>query len=278
VRSLALLGLCVLPARLDAQDSVRLRFTPAFGTALHRVFQVHTRIEVLSPRGAATPREVVDLGGVEQITLAGPAGETVVHLAFDSLRTVARRGDEPWREVAWGALDSVWAQVWTDPWLRVGRITVGANSPATALLLQFLAGGVAVPLPDPWLRAGDAWTVEHRVSLLSAVSRAPGSVDTLSARTRFALDSAVARATDTLAYLRFEGELAPGGAAGAGAVTYAGGLAGSMVWSTGWSTFVSGTVRLRVQARLPTGEEAGGPADATVTLETTTRQQVRGGT
>ncbi|MCI0574234.1 MAG: hypothetical protein L0Y66_26180, partial [Myxococcaceae bacterium] len=236
MRAMALVVLCVVqPLPALAQDSVRLRFAPRFGAEVHRVFRVHTRMEVAGPDGAAAPRELVDLGGVQQIALAGPQGEPVVHLAFDSLRTLLRQGSGPWREVVWAGLDSLWAQAWPDAGLRVQRVATGGATAQTALLLQLLGGGVLLTLPGEWLRAGDGWTVEHAVPLASVLSRAPQSVDTLTAHTRFVLDSTVTRASDTLAFLTFQGAIVGGGIAARHGVAYSGGLTGSLIWSTGWS-------------------------------------------
>ena len=91
---LLVVGLLALPGTAWTQDSVRLRFTPVLGAKVHRVFQTHTRMVVPTSGSigeGVSRRETVDLGGVVQVVVAGPGGEPVVHLAFDSLRTRLRR-------------------------------------------------------------------------------------------------------------------------------------------------------------------------------------------
>jgi hypothetical protein len=215
-----------------------------------------------------------------QVALVGPSGERVVHLAFDSLRTRAREGSGPWRETRWSGLESLWVQAWVDARLGVERLTAGTGSPTGALLLHLLTGLPNLLLPDRWVRHGDAWTVEHAVPVTGVVGRTSAAqpVDTLVARTVFAVDSIVGRRTDTLAFIHFSGAFQPVEVAAGAALSYGGGLAGSLVWSSGWSAFVSGAVRFRVTVRMRSREAAAnGPTEAVVTLETTTRHRVQSG-
>ncbi len=87
------------------------------------------------------------------------------------------------------------------------------------------------------------------------------------------VDSLVARANDTLAYLSVRGGFAPRAAQGAGGAS-GGDVVGSLVWSTGWSTFVSGAMRIRLRVGL--GGSAGAPDEEVgLLLERTVRHQVR---
>lgn len=270
-----------MPTAAWAQDSVRLRYAPEFGAIVHRVFQSHTRMSTTTPSGGTegvSTRETVDLGGMEQIAVKGPDGEPIAHLAFDSLRTRIRDHAGPWREFVWGGLDSMWVQVWLDPWLQVERINAGSASPTRGLLVHLLTGLPNLVLPDRWLHAGEGWTALHAVPLTGVVTRGWGdpTPDTLVARTAFHVDSIVGRGADTLAYIGLSGAFVPRSAAGTGALSADGALAGSLIWSQGWSTFVSGAVRLRVNVRAPP-DGTSGPG-AFITVETTTRHQVRSGT
>lgn len=279
--AVALVLLLGLPGGVWAQDSVRLRYAPEFGTTVHRLFQSHTRMSSSTDstgEEGASSRETVDLGGMEQVAVKGPDGEPIAHLAFDSLRTRTRDGAGPWHEFVWTGLDSMWVQVWLDPWLQVERVHAGTVSPTKGLLVHLLTGLPNLVLPDRWLQAGDGWTALHAVPLTGVVARGWGDTtpDTLVARTAFHVDSIVMRGADTLTYIGLSGAFIPQTAAGATPLSSDGALAGSLIWSQGWSTFVSAAVRLRVNLRAEVGE--GSPRAARITLETTTRHQVRSGT
>lgn len=263
--------LLLVPGIGHAQDSVRLRHAPAFGSRVQRVFQIHTRMEAHAE--SVLVRETVDLGGMAQVATVGPAGERVIHLSFDSLRTVVRDGDGPWRQVQRAAADSAWMQVALDPRLEPLWME-GAVYPEASVLWHLVQGVPNLVLPAGWLRRGDVWQVEHDLPLAGPIGRGGDRqpIDRLRARTTLILDSVMTRAQDTLAFLRLEGSFDPTGT-GAGGAPYGGGLAGSLVWSSGWSTFVSGAVRYRVTLRM--SESVAGRF---VTVETTTRHQVQSGT
>ncbi len=287
MRRLLLAGMVTIvgmvPARLEAQDSIRLRYTPPFGTKIHRVFQTHTRVTTrAAEQGRPTSRthETVDLGGAVQVALTGPNGESVTHVAFDSLRIRTRDGGGPWHERVVTQSDRLWLQAVVDQRLQIDRLTVGTELPVAEPLLSLVTGLPNFVLPDAWLRSGDLWTVQHSVPLAGFFTRgdASGPPDSLTARTVFQVDSLVSRTGDTLAYLQFTGGFRPVQTTGDAALTYGGGLAGSLVWSSGWSAFVSAAVRFRLNVHVRDEREDETPPELLITLETTTRHQVRPGT
>lgn len=276
-RIAVLAGLLVaVTAPLAAQHSVPLRFAPADGAKLHRLFQSHSRIVVLEGFGATerviASRELADLGGVTQVALRARDGSRVVHLTFDSLRTRAREGNGPWREVVPDSLERVWLQARVNERLEVLSASTGQHLPGTTTLLELVTGVPDLALPDRPVRAGDRWTDDLAIPVAGlGVAAGASAPQTLHTRALVVVDSLVAREKDTLVYLDVTGSfVSPGDAEPA--AQYTGGVSARLVWSTGWRAFVSGATRVRIRARHTAGE---GGTERTMVLETTVRQQVR---
>lgn len=278
--AISALALAVPLATARGQDSVLLRFEPVYEVPVHHLFQSHTRLVMPDAGGgsAARTRETVDLGGIVQVTLPGPNGDAVVHLAFDSLRTRMREGGEPWREFAWTGLDTLWVQAWPAADLGIRRIE-GDRSAAAAMLVHQLAGVPGLTLPARWVRPGEHWLRMLDVPLSGVVTRGAGALpdESLLARADVRVDSIVARARDTLAYLSLGGVFELQRSAADPGVRYDGTVAGSLIWSSGWNAWVSGATRVTVRARLRGRGDDGarGDDEITVLLESTTRHQAR---
>ncbi|NIM52381.1 MAG: hypothetical protein GTN62_13820 [Gemmatimonadales bacterium] len=277
------LVLLALPHSAVAQDSLRLQFSPVRGVRIHRVFQAHTRTTVsrVDSAGAmqTSTRETAELGGMTQVALEGPDGGLVVHLTFDSLRARMREGGERWRERQVGQPDSLWIQVRIDRRMRVLGTNAGGDAPGAKLLVPLLTGVPGLVLPEQWVKAGDRWTARLEVPLDAFGGRPPtiAYVPTLAGRTTFAVDSVIARARDTLAYVEFAGAFAPKKVADAHgtALSYSGGVQGALVWSTGWGAWVSAATRLRVVVSMAGAGATPGPTRGRITVETTIRESVR---
>ncbi len=275
-RSTVMLLLCLgaLPAGLVGQDSVRLRFTPPDGLVVHRVFQRHQRI--LTDPGATAGRvqEVAQLGGITQAALQAESEQTVVHLAFDSLRLRSRGAGEPWREVVMPGADTTWIQVTADERMRLGLRGGELQPGGGPLLLQLLTGLPGAVLPEQWIREGHRWQAELLASPSDPLI--PGSMDDIVLRTRatFVVDSIVQRSLDTLAYVSVGGtavqvrrQLDDGQV-----LAYGGSLTGNLVWSTGYMNFVSAATRLDANVEV---RRAGSPDPVrSLSIETTLRQAV----
>lgn len=252
----------LLPATLQAQ-SVLLRFDPPDGAVLHRLFQIHTRVL----RAGGDSRESAELGGVREVTLRGRADTPMLHLAYDSLRTRLREGTGPWREIA-ESNDSAWVQVRFDEQLEPTVVASGGPGPAAARLVALVTGLPGLGLPRRPVRAGDRWTSRLEIPVPAMRPGAMiGQERLLVSEAVVSVDSVVARALDTLAYVSLRGTLGP---AATGDRGYVGAVRGALVWSTGWQAFVSGATRTRIETRPENGQGA-------VLLETTVRQQVRPG-
>ncbi len=145
----------------------------------------------------------------------------------------------------------------------------------TAALLELLTGVPDLVFPDHPVRAGEGWSVSHRVPLGGSVSAVSDQLRrSLAARTAVTVDSVVARANDTLAYLSLRGTLGPEQARTPTIGEYRGGISGTLVWSSGWRGFVSGATRLRVRI-VPPGEDGTPQRARELMLETTVRHQIR---
>ncbi|MCI0574233.1 MAG: hypothetical protein L0Y66_26175, partial [Myxococcaceae bacterium] len=95
-----------------------------------------------------------------------------------------------------------------------------------------------------------------------------------------ALDSIAVVAGDTLAFLRFDGILAPpepadGLAAALRVTRLEASLAGSLVWSAGWSAYVSGATRMLLDLTLLQGTTVGVLEGMEVAIDALYRFQVR---
>ncbi len=291
-KALLTLTLLGVPTGIPAQDSIRLRFAPVFDVQIHRVFQTHTRMTAHvsgGTSGAAGIRvtETANVGGITQTALRGPGGQPVVHVAFDSLRTLMRNESEPWREYGLSGTDTPWIQVRLDEQMRVLEMHASSDRPGAGMLVRSLTGVPTLLLPDRWVQAGDMWTVVLNVPLresmgpgpIGAVAGAGAGAPTaiLTSQARVVIDSVITRTHDTLAYLAVWGAFAPSTLtlADGTALEVNGGLTSADVWSTGWRAYVSAATRIEVHIAEAGGQQAGERAADVVTLETTIREQVR---
>lgn len=269
------IGALVLgPAGARAQTALTLRFDPAEGATVHRVFQVHSRLTVLD--GDSTwVRETADLGGVRQVVVRRGETESVVHLTFDSLRVRAGDGTGRWREMAPRDLDALWLQARLDRELRVLAVRSSETRPAGSTLLELVTGLAGMALPAEPVEAGDEWPLETEMPLAEVVfaGNSTGARLGLPVSGAVAVDSIVPRALDTLAYLSVNAQVEPGPVGSDGDLVDTGALSGTLVWSTGWCGFVAAATRVSVRIRRPTGASGSG-AQRSMLLETTVRQRV----
>jgi hypothetical protein len=270
MRSTALTVLALAAAgSLAAQDGVLLHFAPGAGETVHRLFQAHTRTTLSGP----TPRvrESAHLGGMTQVVVARPAGSTVLHLAFDSLRSRIRAGAGAWQERAVPSADRLWVQVGLDRQLRRVATPDGAGQAGADLLLQLVTGVHGLELPEHAVADRDRWEQRLTVPLAAVPADLPGELATamVQVAVTVTVDSVVPRANDTLAYLGVRGSVADD--ATDEAVSIGGELSGSLVWSTAWHGFVATATRLRVELAPRSPDASAGR----IVIETTVRSSVR---
>lgn len=267
----------LLLALLAPADSVRLRVRLVDGFTVHRIFQVHSRLTVLEAGAAGRARETADIGGMRQVLLSDADGHPVLHLAFDSLRTLAREGAGPWRGGPVAGTDTLWVQARIDERLRVLERRARGSHRALGMLPELATAVPELALPSTSVSRGSRWTEEALVPVGAFLSR--DTEIAVPAHLTFVVDSIAARSADTLVYVRVTGRLGASTAAadgGAGA-RYGGTLSGAWIWSTAWNAIVSHTTKIVVTAEV--GAASGGPSrrPTRITLETTVRAQVRGG-
>lgn len=260
-----------LPSAAVAQETLSLRYDAVPGTVLYIEFETATVVWAFDGRRF----ESTDLGTVRATTLRGLAGKTVIHLAYDSVRTRTRGSDGGWRQFS-TPLDSAWIQVTVDQRLRVSSMNEGKRIPGVTGLMRILTGIPRLELPGEPLAEGDGWTSETVASVVPGL-RNETAQPLVEGRVQIVLDSIVARTNDTLGYLSLTGEFPTAtfvDVVGPGRVAVSGDVVGNLIWSTGWSAFVSGVSRTRmtVSRAAPGGEEEGVEE---LRVEATTRCQVK---
>jgi hypothetical protein len=253
-------------------QSVSLRYRATVGEQIDRLFQAHVRV-TMTGDGAGHTREVARLGTMRERALFSQDDRAVLHLSYDSLVVRQRDAGGPWTQSQVALNDSLWVQLAVDSLMHVQR-RVGRADWSEGPLLQHLGTGFSgLVLPDAPIRAGTGWRQDLALpAVIATAGVAPGPAATaLPVRARITIDSVVARARDTLAFVSLEGTVTPSRVRGADGVTvhYEGDARASLVWSTGWGTFVSAATRT-VLAVLVERDGRRSP----LTIETTIRQAV----
>ncbi|UCG87068.1 MAG: hypothetical protein JSW71_00535 [Gemmatimonadota bacterium] len=247
-----------------------MRHEAAPGTIVRTAFQTVTVLWAFDRRRF----ESADIGTASATFLRGLGGKTVVHLAYDSVRTRTRGSDGSWREFLM-PVDSAWVQVSVDDRFRVSGRNEGRQPVGVTGLMRILTGLPNLELPGSRLNEGDGWSSKTAASVVPGLRNetVPPVVD---GTVEIVLDSIVARARDTLGFLSVAGQFPPTtfvDAMGPGRVTASGDVVGSLIWSTSWNGFVSGVsktrmtvVRAAVDGTTGAGEE--------LRVEATTRHHV----
>jgi hypothetical protein len=266
-----ILAVLWLPCAAAAQKTLMLRHDAAPGTIVHTAFETATVVWAFDGRRF----ESTDLGMVRAVTLRGPGGKTVIHLAYDSVRTRTRGSDGGWREFSM-PVDSVWIQATVDERLRVSSLNEGHRIAGVTSLMRVLTGVPGLELPAARLAEGDGWRNETVASVVPGL-RNETVRPLVEGTVRVVLDSIVVRTNDTLGYLSLSGEFPAAtfvDVVGPGRVTATGDVVGNLIWSTAWSGFVSGVskTRMTVSRAVPGGEGVGVEE---LRVEATTRCKVK---
>jgi hypothetical protein len=279
------------PGGLPAQE-ITLRYAPRAGAVTHVVSWTEmtaTIGEAIPGGGFGFDSVVIEVAEVESLTEAVSRVEprrAVVQITYDSLRSRLRPIGGSWRSdvdgsgpvTAFVARDSLRRRLglqWRDSSVAGG---------ARADRLRSLVGRVSVPLPETSIVVGAA----RQDVTLELPFRAPAGLEDvvplpvleLTGAATVVLDSIVARAADTLAYLRMHGALHPPqaerGLETALRVTrLEGSFAGSLVWSTAWSAYVSGATRVIMTVDFLRGPGAGPLQGTRARFDSLYRYQVR---
>jgi hypothetical protein len=268
-RDLLAVGLLVLgggPAA--AQGQAVLRFVPELGRLTRTLTEVKTTTTLVGfpavPDRAAFEEETW-IGVTQRVARIGEDG-AVVEVTIDSIRGRVRLAGEPWTDHADSTLLGS-AQAIISP--RFAVVGIRSTGPRDGEILQALgafAAGLDFTFPEGPVTAGETFATGGRLRARVRTDNATGLAidEVVFGDLALTLDSAVQAGPDRLAYLHFQGTLAPRTAAVAGedgdvVTALSGGFAGRLVWSEQWGAFVSGAVRIRVTGRIraqrPRGEE-----------------------
>jgi hypothetical protein len=146
-----------------------------------------------------------------------------------------------------------------------------------------LTGMVELPLPEEPVVIGERWPVSFQFPFTTQVpSRSPLIIAiALPAQGVAVVDSVVARATDTLAYVTASVGVGPttvpaafGAEGGDLPVQLSGSVTASLIWSTGWQAWVSGiqTIKIDHRVRVSADDDAVAP---TMQSNLTSRFRIR---
>lgn len=262
-----------------------LRFKPQAGTVLPTVGWIDATVTLIAE---SLTVEVSELEALTQ-TVRGTHGDVyLVDFTFDSLRSRVRPVGGAWRAVTDTTARPVTGQAVVDERGRRSQFTL--SDPGTVRIrnarrLRSFAYRLELPLPpdDGLVSPNVQWTADivFPVDLSEGLSDVmPTPPLDLRGFATVAVDSIVYLGLDTLAYLRFDGILAPpeasdGLEAALRVTRLDASLAGSYVWSTGWSAYVSGATRLLLTATMLRPSSAGVLEGREIGLDALYRFQVR---
>ncbi|MBI4499994.1 MAG: hypothetical protein HY700_02415 [Gemmatimonadetes bacterium] len=275
----------VLPALVQAQQGIALRFHPAVGARLQFVSETRLNTVVVGfpslPDSTAiestwrtvTTQRVVEVRGAEP----------VVSETFDSSRARARIGTTPRADVLIPGVAGLSGRWLVTDKLDIVALTGGRGGDSAYLdVLTSTQGGLALTFPENAVAGGQEWTTRFRFPL-GAHLAATGKVaayGSIMGRATVVVDSLVPRATDTLVYLTARAVADPTplplmAEGGTGTGTFSGGFAAALVWSTGWNAVVSAATNGRVTGTLRVDREDGPPVNGALSITISGRQQVR---
>jgi hypothetical protein len=272
---------------LAAQQPVTVQWTPRLGAVVRTVTSSRGTMvfrevnEAGQAIGDSVAGEMTSLSGITHRIVDQRAGEVVVEVRYDSLRTRVHLMGQEWKDELVSGTGETAQRVAMDLRLRPSQGVDGglAADPVSD-------GGIAswhgVELPDHPVVPGETWTV-------TTVYRLPAQLsglleiaikDSIIAAATVRLDSVASRPADSLMFFTVQETLPPMtlpvvDAGDSGTVELAGAQAASLVWSTGWQAFVSGASQARVVGQLRSGKAGAAPRLARINWAISTRLQVR---
>ena len=242
---------------LDGQ--ILLRYAPGVGSAYR--MHVWTAATTTVTRGMeGNDVLVVELDGRESLTrrVASQAnGVLLVEMARDSATVRVRRdGGE------WGPAEAPFGQLHRSTVRVDDRLHVLSAPPEAGQFLRGFAGGTEAPLPQQSIDRSQTWTTPLGVRLIdAAIPRVDIEVpearigDRLRVNATMVLDSLIIRGGDTLAFMTYQGVIAPvtrtvPSDVASSSVTIGGTSDGVLIWSTLWDAYVSGSSHTHVTMRV----------------------------
>lgn len=260
--ALALIGTVGAVARpAAAQQSVVMRYQPELGRLMRTLTEVRTTTTLVGfpavPDGAAFQTEQ-RISATMRVT-GHEADGAVVSVAVDSVTGRRRMGTEAWLDRGDTLLAGRTAEAIVSPRFAVAGIR--SRGPADADVLQLLGAGViglGFSFPQNAVTVGETFETGGRVRARVTTEASTGLAldEVVFGDLSLTLDSVNVVSGDTLGYFQFRGPFAPRSTpveeGSSGSVSTSGAFAGRLVWSSRWAAFVSGAVRVRVEARVTT--------------------------
>ncbi len=291
--ALACVAMMVLPQSASAQQSILLRYRPQPRTRLHTLWwsELTSTIREGAPGVPALDSILVEATTLRSYTstvVGTRITSAVLQVSHDSTRARSRVPGGAWRDLPDERARTSEARLVVDDRLRVTDIEPLREDSLTNGQLQQLRGfasGLEFALPENPVTEGDSWAADIVMALPrplglegeALVGEMPVEPEVL-ARSTITLDSIMVRTTDTLAFIRVQGSfLPPTPAAGevVGEVDISGAFGGSLIWSTGWNAFVSGAIRTQATMVMQRATEEMAPLEVTLSMDRSTRFQVR---
>lgn len=281
--------------RVTERQPLALRYAPAPGRVVRTVSWTATAVTIGDVTVAGQPPAGdtlrLDAEAVQSVTervVEARQHGWLVERVLDSTRARARAMGGAWRDVAFDTLRPT-ARMTISDRLQIDDFALvqpDSVSPATREWLRNPAGTFEFAFPERAVHVGEGWATELIFPMattldLEEVGASLPRDAQLVARVTVTLDSIVARSSDTLAYLRLQGNFVPttltqAAEAGAGTAAVRGGVAGNLIWSTGWDAWVSGATRAVLNVRFDAAAlEEGVQAGFQMRLDASTRFQVR---
>jgi hypothetical protein len=229
--------------------------------------------EIQSSWRTVTTQRVSQLSGTDRL-ISG---------SLDSSRARSRLGTGAREEVLLAGVQGLRGR-----WIMSDRLQVtglaGGQSGDGAFMdaLTATTAGLSFALPEAPVPVGGEWSGPFRFPLgahLTASGKVASS-GSIGGVATAVLDSLVARARDTLAYITVRAVASPttlpfAAEGGIGSATFTGGFAAGLVWSTGWNAVVSGATNARVTGTVSIQRADGSPVNGALTLNISARHQVR---
>lgn len=281
------------PRVLDAQQSIRMRYTPVVGQRILTLWWFDVTSTVSDEGAGGADDLTVESTGTRSLShrvIDVQGDQRILEIRSDSMHVRTKLESGAWAVRPDSTGMSAGVRLTVDGRMRVLDVERLAGGATSARLVPFRAfsTGMEFALPESPVDVGQSWVsdvvlplhepngIEGEVEVSTWLQR----VGDLVARSTFTLDSLVDRGTDTLAFLRVQGTFLPTTIASAveaaeGRARVGGTFAGRMIWSTGWNAFVSGAVRTQVHVATFLGTPQDESSGVSATVDVTSRFQVR---
>lgn len=269
-----------LPTGTTAQ-SFSFTHAPQVGSFTASAYEVRGTISYVNVPGLpdSVVAEYESLVGETRRIVDQLAGAWIARHTYDSVRARYRIEGRQWASIASRTAPLAPIRILVDD--RAVSSPMGEAPVEEAAIARGASSALQVQLPESTLSPGDSWSAALRLPVVLAVPGDSARIIAvgLDGSGEATLDSLVARAADTLAYVSVRGRMQPVAVTTVHPMTGApatleiwGSTLSSMIWSTGWGTWVSGGSALLIRGRLEMPSET---TDGRIAADLTSRFQIR---